>query len=95
MDYGRALMIKAGYSGSGLNDVIWMGDVVNSASHLSGEAGRNGRKPLVVSSCIYGNLNDHNQSLLTSFYSSSDWTTKYEGNIVNTSMDNWYEEHCK
>ena len=31
IDYGRALMVKAGYSGSGLNDVIWMGDVVNSA----------------------------------------------------------------
>lgn len=95
MDYGRALMIKAGYSGSGLNDVIWMGDVVNSASHLSGEAGRNGRKVLVVSSCIYGNLNDHNQGLLSSFYSSSDWKTKYEGNIINTAMEQWYEENCK
>ena len=95
MDYGRALMVKAGYSGSGLNDVIWMGDVVNSASHLSNEAGRNGRKTLVVSSCIYGNLNEHNQRLLSSFYSSTDWKTKYEGNIINTEMDKWYEEHCK
>lgn len=95
MDYGRALMIKSGYSGSGLNDVIWMGDVVNSASHLSGLAGRNGRKPLVVSSCIHGNLNEHNQGLLTSFYSSADSVTRYEGNIVNTSMDKWYDENCK
>ena len=95
IDYERALMVKAGYSGSGLNDVIWMGDVVNSASHLSGEAGRNGRKPLVVSSCIYDNLNEHNQGLLTSFNSTVDWTTKYEGNIINTSMDEWYQEHCK
>ena len=32
MDWGRALMIKAGYSGSGINDVVYMGDVVNSAA---------------------------------------------------------------
>ena len=95
MDYGRALMIKAGFSGSGLNDVIWMGDVVNSACHLSGQAGRNGRKPLVVSSCIYGNLNEHNQGLLTSFYDTSSWNTKYEGNVVNSYMDSWYQEHCQ
>ena len=40
MDYGRALMVIAGYSGSGLNDVIWMGDVVNSACHITNKAGR-------------------------------------------------------
>lgn len=32
--YGRALMLKAGYRGSSINDVIWMGDVVNEASNL-------------------------------------------------------------
>ena len=46
MDYGRALMVKAGYFGSGLNDVIWMGDVVNSACHLANKAGRNGKQPV-------------------------------------------------
>jgi len=35
MDYGRALMIKAGYSGSGLNKIVWMGEVVNSASNYN------------------------------------------------------------
>ncbi len=91
MDYGRALMVKAGYSGSGLNDVIWMGDVVNSASHLSGEAGRNGRKPIVVSSCIFENLDKNNQDLLSAY----EWGTKYEGDVINIAMDEWYQEHCK
>lgn len=36
ISYGKALMIKAGYSGSGINDIVWVGDVVNEASHLSG-----------------------------------------------------------
>lgn len=92
MDYGRALMVKAGYSGSGLNDVIWMGDVVNSACHIANSAGRNGHKPVVVSSCIYGNLNEHNQGLLNSTY--IDFTTHYEGDVINIAMDEWYNKNC-
>ncbi|MDI5790186.1 adenylate/guanylate cyclase domain-containing protein [Bacillus licheniformis] len=30
--YGRALVIKAGFSGSGIKDLVYMGDVVNKAS---------------------------------------------------------------
>lgn len=93
MDYGRALMVKAGYSGSGLNDVIWMGDVVNSACHLANIAGRNGHKPIVVSSCIKFNLNERHQSFLKATI--IDRQTCYEGNVVNTSMETWYENNCK
>ena len=93
MDYGRALMVKAGYSGSGLNDVIWMGDVVNSACHMANKAGRDGHKPLIVSSCIQDNLNEYNQGLLNA--TMIDWKTYYEGNIVNTAMDEWYKEHSE
>jgi len=93
MDYGRALMVQAGYSGSGLNDVIWMGDVVNSACHICGKAGREYRYPIIVSSCIYSNLNEHNQNLLSQ--TTIDWTTYYQGNVINTAMDNWYNENCK
>ena len=92
MDYGRALMVKAGYTGSSLNDVIWMGDVVNSACHIANRAGRGGKEPLLVSSCIYSNLNEHNQGLLSA--TTIDWDTFYQGDIVNTAMDKWYEENC-
>ena len=93
MDYGRALMVKAGYSGSGLNDVIWMGDVVNSACHLANKAGRDGYMPLIVSNCIYSNLDEDNQGLLSA--TTIDWKTYYEGDIINIGMDEWYTEHCK
>jgi class 3 adenylate cyclase len=93
IDDGRALMVKAGYSGSGLNDVIWMGDVVNSASKISGIAGRNGRKSIFVSGCIYSNLNEHNQKLLSSTI--VDRVTYYSGNTINSAMDKWYEDNCK
>ena len=89
----KADSLKAGYSGSGLNDVIWMGDVVNSACHMANKAGRDGHKTLLVSSCIQSNLNEHNQGLLNS--TMIDWKTYYEGNVINTVMDAWYDEHCK
>lgn len=93
IDDGRALMVKAGYSGSGINDVIWMGDVVNSACHLCNKAGRNSRKVIVISSAIYNNLNEHNKNF---FYRFTDACVNYyEGDIVNTSMEEWYIENCK
>lgn len=93
IDYGRALMVKAGYSGSSINDVIWMGDVVNYACHLCNKAGRDGRKMIIISSAVYDNLVEYNQSLFTSY--SDGLSTKYEGNIINCGMDEWYQENCK
>lgn len=94
IDYGRALMVKAGYSGSGINDVVWMGDVVNKACHLANSAGRNQRKTVIISSAIYGNLCDDNKSLFSSFYSGN-WELQYEGTIVNLKMEDWYNKNCK
>jgi class 3 adenylate cyclase len=62
--YGRALMLKAGYNGSGINDVIWMGDVVNEASNLCHDGNRGPRSSLQVSTTVRVNLNDHNKGLL-------------------------------
>ena len=65
MSYGRALMIKAGYKGTGLNDVVYMGDVVNEAAKLSSHGNETwSDRQMMVSSTFYGNLNDHNKSLL-------------------------------
>lgn len=90
IDYGRVLMIKAGYSGSGINEVIYMGDVVNRAAHLAHEAGRGWSDPIFAGGVFHQNLNDHNRSLLTSRYVSG-LGTVYTGNVVNTEMNNWVE----
>ena len=66
VDYGRALMIKAGHSGSGIHDVIYMGDVVNRAAHLAHRAGRRHTDPIWVGAWFAANLNEHNAKLLTS-----------------------------
>lgn len=92
IDDGRALMVKAGYSGSGINDVIWMGDVVNSACHLANKAGRNARKTIIVTAQVYNNLNEHHKGLLNSYTDNN--VTRYEGDIVRTAMEEWYKENC-
>ncbi len=88
VDYGRVLMIKAGYAGSGINDVIYMGDVINRAAHLGHEAGRNGNDPIIIGSWFQTNLDDHNKSLLTQTWI-NELGTVYRGNFVRTEMNNW------
>jgi class 3 adenylate cyclase len=87
-DWGRALMIKAGYSGSGINEVIYMGDVVNSAAHLAHEAGRAWQDPIFVGSDFRGNLNEQNQGLLSHQHVQGIGYV-YTGNVVRTDMSGW------
>jgi len=90
--YGRALMIKAGFRGSGINDVVWMGDVLNEASILCSYGNKGySDKEIMVSSVIYDNLNEDNQKLL-------EWNSSrncYHGNVIIVAMYKWYEENCK
>lgn len=90
IDYGRVLMIKAGFSGSGINEVIYMGDVVNRAAHLAHEAGRAWNDPIFVGDVFHQNLNDHNRNLLTSRYVSN-LGTVHTGNVVHTPMNEWVD----
>lgn len=95
MDYGRALMIKAGYSGSGINDVVYMGDVVNRAAKLAAQGGKKtgywSRTPTLMVGEVFGdNLNEHNQDLVT-----WDYTLKcYTSNAISAAMQDWYDENC-
>lgn len=89
MDYGRALMIKAGTNGSGINDVVWMGDVVNQACHLSNEANSGYfDKRVFLSNVIYDNLNESNQKLCTK----DAGRDIYQANIVNIGMNDWLKK---
>lgn len=96
MSYGRALMIKAGFNGSGLNDVVYMGDVVNKASDMCGQAdtGSHQSKAQVCTEVFYDNLNDHNKGLMSSSrHSSNMFETIYQGSVVNTYLESWVDEN--
>lgn len=89
MDYGRALMVKAGYKGSGINDVVWMGDVVNKASNLCGYGNKNWNDyEIMLSQVVYSNLNDYNKGLLS-------WNSNrgcYHGNVISKSIQEWLDQ---
>jgi class 3 adenylate cyclase len=53
---GRALVIKAGFSGSGIKDLIYMGDVVNRASKMCGLAFKEYSKPICVTEKVYNSV---------------------------------------
>lgn len=58
IDCGRALMLKAGFEGSRISDIVWMGDVVNRASHLCHGANKNG-PPIRISSTVQSRINQN------------------------------------
>lgn len=95
------LIIKAGQSGSGINDKIWIGKAVVDAAHLSDIANRNGISEIAMSPLFYDNIIDllceENKSYkswinahLTSYYGSTDY---YHCNIIETPFNEWIEEN--
>ncbi|WP_417234751.1 adenylate/guanylate cyclase domain-containing protein [Arthrobacter sp.] len=92
MAWGRALMIKAGFKGSGLDEVVYMGDVVNRAAKLAafGNDTYNDH-PVMVDDVFQSNLNEHNKGLVT-------WNSRrscWHANVVNLEMDAWLKESRK
>lgn len=88
LDYGRALMIKAGHSGSTINDVVYMGDVVNSAAHLAHKAGRVSTHAIWAGQTFGHNLNEKNKPLLTAAYD-ADVGNYWSGDVVALAMNDW------
>lgn len=92
ISYGRALMIKSGFNGSGLNDVVWMGNVVNEASNLCHQGNKNGRAPVQVANIVQFNLKDEYKNLINPVYSNILGDTyQYEGDIFVISMRDWLQ----
>jgi len=91
LSYGRALMIKAGYAGSGLNDIVYMGDVVNTAAKLAAHGNETySDRTIMIDDTFYQNLSDNDKALLERNQIRNCW----HGNIVNTAMDAWYKANC-
>lgn len=87
IDYGRALMAKAGYKGSTINDVIWMGDVVNNACHLCGYGNQTFSDcRVMISEIIYNNCCDKYKNLFQWNYNRN----CYHGDIEYS----WEQQAC-
>nr|WP_245326448.1 adenylate/guanylate cyclase domain-containing protein [Methanococcus voltae] len=56
LDYGSTLMIKAGRKGTGVNDIVWMGDVVNISSKLCDNAYKEDKPRVLMTKKVYETL---------------------------------------
>lgn len=83
--HGRALMIKTGANGSGINDVVWMGEVVNQASNFCNMANKQDIKSIVIDAKIYSKLDSQEQIL----FSPRIYENWYHGDILTQGMNEW------
>ncbi|HFK1481115.1 TPA: adenylate/guanylate cyclase domain-containing protein [Bacillus cereus] len=98
---GRALVIKAGFSGSGIKDLIYMGDVVNRASKMCGLAYKVYTSPICVTEAVYVSAgtyiaNSDTQETYQDFlYEENDSTHGkiYTGNFHRIKMAEWAENN--
>ena len=99
LGYDEELIIKAGRTGTGINDKIWIGKAVVDAANLSSIANRHGKDKIVMSDLFYSKIND-------STYRNVIWITKtscrekgyfelYQCNAVNVDFDNWIKRGMK
>ncbi|MFM4759930.1 adenylate/guanylate cyclase domain-containing protein [Aeromonas sp. s12] len=90
ISYGTALLIKAGYSGSGINEVVWLGKLVGEAAKLCSYGNKTaGEYEIMVSNVFYNNLNEHNKMLLLK----NNTYDCYHGYIINTDMNEWVKKN--
>lgn len=96
------LIVKAGQTGSGINDKVWIGKAVVDASHLGDKANRNGVDPIAMSPLFYNNIHEllekENEKYKTwikpyksGLYTYSN-TEFYHCDIIFTDFDKWIEE---
>ena len=95
----KELVIKAGRSGTGINDKIWIGKAVVDAANLSSIANRHGYKKIALNSCFYTNLMNKYKKHLDWFIkvpkSNHFGETFYQCNIIESSFNKWIEDGMK
>ena len=94
IDKGDALMILAGFKGSGINDVIYMGGVVNNASKLCSKGSKSGNGSMVISQAVFDDLEGKNNgtSYYQTFFTKNYLENYYHATMVRIDMNNWLEE---
>lgn len=90
LHYGRALMIKAGYKGSAINDVVWTGDAVSKAVELCNYGSKTySDYRVMISDVFYNNLKDDYKKLCK-------WNSLrqcYHAYIIDIEMNKWLSNH--
>ncbi len=85
-------MIKAGFSSSGINDIVYMGDVVNAAAKLASK----GQESTFVPRVMAGNgfVSNINNETWKAFFTWDPERGCYTANIHNKAMNEWKQGNC-
>ncbi len=92
------LIIKAGRSGTGINDKIWIGKAVVDAANLSSKAARNNVEPIAMNSIFYNYVIEKLMARNSNYrqwikgYNYNIYTRKYEFyhcNIIDKDFNTW------
>lgn len=93
------LIIKAGRSGTGINDKIWIGRAVVDAANLSSIANRHGYKKIAMNPCFHNNIKDisGNKKEWFNHVSSSNYFDDdfYECDVIKTDFNEWIKGGMK
>ena len=92
------LIIKAGKTGTGINDKIWIGKSVVDASNLSSVANRNDLMPIAMSSLFYKYSKDlllKTKSDYPNWIQYSYENKCYHCNVIYTDFYEWIENGMK
>lgn len=86
LSYGTSLYVKAGHKGSGINEVIWVGELVAEAAKLCSYGSRMFSDHTVMASNVFkSNLKPEYQGLLSWNGSRECW----HGSVHNKEMSSW------
>ena len=90
ISYGTSLLIKSGYKGSGINEVVWLGKLVAEAAELCSFGNKlNSDYRTMVSAVFYDNLKKDYQDIM---YIHS-YRDCYHGNIFDEYMNKWVTDN--
>lgn len=81
---GRALVIKAGHSGTGISDLVYMGDIVNTASKMCGLTAKKYNDPICVTEDVFNNADGYLSRL--NLKSNDDYGYVYTGNFSERNL---------
>ena len=87
------IVAKAGKKGTGINDLIWIGDAVIDASKLSSQGNADGFNPIVIDENYYLNIKSYGIiSLFEQKKSDKLGEIVYHANIIKIDFNNWINE---
>jgi len=89
LDMTKILMIKGGFRGESINEILWIGEAINTATHIAKTMNKEISNPIGMTESIYAVLTKHDQSLYRLQYSLKLLRNIYIGSVVLTKYDDF------